>query len=56
LIRALLALSLAIGLTACGNHCPRGPTTTCWCPGDAVGQSMCGDDGLYGECVCAAPR
>jgi hypothetical protein len=47
------AIALATLLLAgCGDRCARGPTTTCWCPGDAIGQSTCGEDGLYGACVC----
>jgi hypothetical protein len=48
-----LSLSLALLLlSSCTGQCTRGPTTTCWCPGDAVGESTCGEDGRYGACVC----
>lgn len=55
LARALaLALVTSALASGCGDRCPRGPTTTCWCPGDAIGESTCGEDGLYGACVCPA--
>jgi hypothetical protein len=49
-LRALVIASIA--LAGCSDRCPRGPTTTCWCPGDVVGESTCGEDGRYGTCVC----
>ncbi|MFO0684221.1 MAG: hypothetical protein U0234_19365 [Sandaracinus sp.] len=50
--RLALVLGLSLGLGACGDRCARGPTTTCWCPGDTIGQSTCGEDGTYGPCAC----
>jgi hypothetical protein len=51
-MRGALALVIALACIGCSDRCPRGPTTTCWCPGDVIGQSTCGDDGLYGPCAC----
>ncbi len=51
-VPSLSASLLSLSLLACTPPCPQGPTTTCWCPGDAVGESTCGDDSLYGPCVC----